>query len=349
MNGAQPSEPVVSVSEQLRAGLEALLFLAEEPISVPELAEVLERDEGEVLRLLEELRDDYHRAHRGIEIRRAAGGWRMYSAPLARPVLERWALAGRTGRLTQAALETLAIIAYKQPIGRQAIGDIRGVNPDGAVRSLVARGFVVEVGRDDGPGHAVLYGTTTVFLERLGIDSLEALPPITEYLPEAPAPDEPELHALREVRRRLAAAGGLGDPAPTPSGAGPADAGVHSGGPGIAAPVEQDPDETDLLPPPSPPSATANDPQMDQLTDRLDRVARGALQRLRAAIAAGDPAAELDVGPDAAPDTDPDVGSGAEPDVGPGADVAGDRSAQPTSETGSPPPGEPQDPGGRHG
>jgi hypothetical protein len=126
----------------------------------------------------------------------------MYTAAGARPVLERWALAGRSGRLTQAALETLAVIAYKQPISRQEVGDIRGVNADGAVRSLVARGLVEEVGRDEGPGQALLYGTTTLFLERIGIDDLEELPPLTDFLPEAPGP------------RRARARGDPGGPAP---------------------------------------------------------------------------------------------------------------------------------------
>lgn len=249
----------------VRAGLEALLFLAEEPVSVANLAETLERPEDEVSARLEALAAEYLAEGRGMEVRRAAGGWRMYSSPLARPVLERWALAGRTGRLTQAALETLAIIAYKQPIGRQAIGDIRGVNPDAAVRSLVARGLVAAVGRDDSPGQPVLYGTTPLLLERLGIDSLEELPELTDYLPEAPAPDEPELHALREVRRRLSAAGQAA----------------------AAAQEQREDEDDDALPPPAAPTATAHDPKMDELTDELDRAARSAIQRLRAAVSAG--------------------------------------------------------------
>lgn len=244
----------------LRAGIEALLFLTEEPIAVPVLAEVLEQTEELVLAEVESLAAEYAAASRGIEIRHSAGGWRMYSAALARPVLERWALAGRTGRLTQAALETLAIIAYKQPISRQAIGDIRGVNPDGAVRSLVARGLVAEVGRDPGPGQAVLYGTTALLLERLGIDDLDELPDLTQFLPEPPAPDEPELHALREIRRRLSAAGAASSPEP----------------------------EDDLLPPPTTPARRDEGPDMDQLTDRLDQAARNAVERLRAAVATGE-------------------------------------------------------------
>lgn len=253
-----------------RQGLEAILFLADEPVEVAEIAEVLELDDAEVLAELEALAERYAADERGIEIRRAAGGWRMYSAAAARPVLENWALAGRTGRLTQAALETLAVIAYKQPISRQQIGDIRGVNADGAVRSLVARGFVTDVGRDEGPGQATLYGTTTLFLERLGLEALDDLPPLTDFLPEAPAPDEPELGAIREVRRRLAAGEEL---APT------ADPRTNTG-------ADAQPDE-EALPAPSAARRGA-DTQMDDLTDKLERAARSAVDRLREAVAASD-------------------------------------------------------------
>jgi segregation and condensation protein B len=194
------------------AGLEALLFLADEPLDVVTLADTLELTPTEVDAACQGLALRHRTERRGTEVRRAAGGWRMYSAALARPVLERWALAGRTGRLTQAALETLAVIAYKQPISRQEIGEIRGVNADGAVRSLVARGYVTEVGRADAPGQAALYGTTTTLLERLGIDSLDELPPLTDFLPEHQAPDEPELGRLKEARQRLVSGGDHLDP-----------------------------------------------------------------------------------------------------------------------------------------
>jgi segregation and condensation protein B len=261
-----------------RQGLEAVLFLAEEPVGAADLAEVLELEAEAVEAQLEELAEHYAQQQRGIEIRRAAGGWRMYTAAGARPVLERWALAGRSGRLTQAALETLAVIAYKQPISRQDVGDIRGVNADGAVRSLVARGLVEEVGRDEGPGQALLYGTTTLFLERIGIDDLEELPPLTDFLPEAPAPDEPELGAIREARRRIAEA--------SAQGAGPD---THAGA---------EDDEDDSLPAPAPHVAQRGD--IDELTDRLDEAARSAVGRLRQAVSAAerDEAGRFDDGDD---------------------------------------------------
>lgn len=256
----------------MRQGLEAILFLAEEPVAPEELADVLEIDVAEVTAEIEALAERCAEDERGIEIRRAGGGWRMYTAAGARPVLERWALAGRTGRLTQAALETLAVIAYKQPISRQEIGDIRGVNADGAVRSLVARGLVEQAGRDEGPGQALLYGTTTLFLERIGIDDLSELPPLTDFLPEAPAPDEPELGAIREARRRIAEATSVTRPRHAETDTGP------------DAPDAEEPD--DALPAPSANVSDRGD--IDVLTDRLDEAARSASDRLRQAVSAAE-------------------------------------------------------------
>ena len=257
-------------------GLEAVLFLADEPVAAETLAEVVEAELDAVQLAVEELAERYHAEGRGIEIRHLAGGWRMYTSPAARAFVERWALAGRTGRLTHAALETLAVIAYKQPIGRQEIGDIRGVNADGAVRSLVARGLVQEVDRDPGPGQAALFGTTPLLLERLGLSSLDELPPLTEFLPEAPAPDEPELGALKEIRRRLAAGGEL-----------PTRSGIRSGGADVlpSGAATEAPDD-ELPPPAAPVGAVRTDEDMEGLTDRLEQVARNAVERLRASVEA---------------------------------------------------------------
>jgi segregation and condensation protein B len=274
-------QPPVSTPPQLDAdtarGLEAILFLADEPVDVATLAELLEVDAELVETTLERLAATFEADGRGLAIRAVAGGWRMYTHPAARPVIERWALAGRTGRLTQAALETLAVIAYKQPIGRQEIGDIRGVNADGAVRNLVARGFVEEVGRDPGPGQAALFGTTRLLLERLGIGSIDELPALTDFLPEAPAPDEPDLGALKDVRRRLAAGGDL------LGGRSAAETNTGTG--------EPDPDDVDDDAMPAPTTAVGEhrlDDEMDHLTDRLEAVARSAVDQLRAAQAAGE-------------------------------------------------------------
>lgn len=268
--------------EALVDGVEAVLFLADEPIAASAIAEALvlptARIEAAIAALAERLREE----RRGIELRQVAGGWRLVTAATARPVLERWVLSGRSGRLTQAALETLAVIAYKQPISRQEIGDVRGVNPDTAVRSLVARGYVTEVGRDPGPGQAVLYGTTATFLERLGIGSLEDLPPLSEFLADAPAPDEPAPDSLREVRRRLKAGGELDVPTM----------------PGTAASDEDD----DLLPPPVDATRVLAEDGIDELTGRLDRAARSAATRLRSVLAATRPADEGSASEDAPTD-----------------------------------------------
>jgi len=283
----------------LRAGLEAILFLADEPVATSVLSEALDVPEERVEAELEGLARRHTEERRGTEVRRAAGGWRMYSSPLARAAIERWAVAGRTGRLTQAALETLAVIAYKQPIGRQEIGDVRGVNADAAVRTLVARGLVTEVGRHAGPGQAVLYGTTTTFLERLGLDSLDELPPLTDYLPEAPAPDEPDLGALRDVRRRLAR-------------------GDDSALDGQEAAAGDD----ELLPAPGSQRRRGEDAAgMDPLSDEL---ARGAVDRLRQAVAAAeDPPPATRAADDGPPAEPPQAEPPADPQqVEPAADAS---------------------------
>lgn len=263
-----------------RQGLEALLFLVEEPIEVRTLAEVLDADEDEVEGALLELAAAYDREERGLTIRRSAGGWRMYTAEAAHPAVERYVLAGRSGRLTQAALETLAVVAYKQPITRQDISEIRGVNADGAVRSLVARGYVEEVGRDEGPGQAVLYGTTTLLLERLGLDDVSELPPLTDYLPEEPAPDEPELDHLKEARRHLA--GGSDLPATGRGRWSPLRGGTNTG-----PDDELAEDAEPVLPPVAAPGdRREQDEEMDQLTGALERAARSAMAQLRDAVAA---------------------------------------------------------------
>lgn len=176
----------------LRRLLEAMLFVADQPVPLIDLAQVTERPREEVRAELEELASDLEASGRGVVLREVAGGWRMYSHPDAAAYVERFVLSIQQPRLTQAALETLAIIAYKQPITRQQLAAVRGVDSDGVVVTLEARGLVHEVGRDPGPGQAVLYGTTPTFLERLGLATLEDLPPIADLLPPASVADELE-------------------------------------------------------------------------------------------------------------------------------------------------------------
>jgi segregation and condensation protein B len=167
----------------LPALLEAVLLVTDEPVAAVTLAQVVERPTDEVESALRRLADDYRDSGRGFELRAAAGGWRLYTREDCAPWVERFVLDGQQSRLTQAALETLAVIAYRQPVTRARVSAVRGVNVDGVVRTLVARGLVVEVGQDaDSP--ATLYGTSPLLLEKLGLDSLDQLPSLAPLLPE---------------------------------------------------------------------------------------------------------------------------------------------------------------------
>jgi len=162
--------------------LESLLFVSDEPVSSTVLAQALDVERREADALCEELAKAYEERRAGVVLRNVAGGWRLTTHPDAAPVVEQYVLASRHARLTKAALETLAIVAYKQPVTRHQISAIRGVNSDGVLRALVDRGLVDEVGREDAPGRPMLYGTTPEFLERLGLPSLSALPPLAPLL-----------------------------------------------------------------------------------------------------------------------------------------------------------------------
>jgi segregation and condensation protein B len=178
---------------ELRQALEAILFLADEPMPSTVLAQCVERSRREVEEVLAELATELEERRAGIVLRQLAGGWRLLTHPDAAPYVEQFVLSSRHSRLTRAALETLAIVAYKQPVTRHQVSSIRGADSDGVLRSLVERGLVREVGRDDGPGRAILYGTTPEFLERLGLNSLADLPPIAPLLEDgasSPPPDQ---------------------------------------------------------------------------------------------------------------------------------------------------------------
>ncbi len=192
-----------------RQALEAILFVVDEPVGVATLSEVLEASGPEIEADLTALASELEREGRGFVLRQVSGGWRFYTAPEMAPYVERWVRGRRSGRLSRAALETLAIIAYKQPMSRAEVAEIRGVNADGAMRTLIARGLIAEVGRDSGPGQAVLYGTTARFLEDVGINSLSDLPPLADFLPPGPAPDEPSPEHQRVARAVIRAGEGL--------------------------------------------------------------------------------------------------------------------------------------------
>jgi len=171
------------VSAELRAGVEAILLVVDEPVTDLTLAQVLERPRPEVAQALRALAEDYTASGRGFELREVAGGWRLYTRPEHAELVERFVLDGQQARLTQAALETLSVVAYRQPVSRARVAAVRGVNSDGVLRTLHTRGLVEEAGTDAESG-AILYRTTTYFLERLGLGSLAELPPIAPLLPD---------------------------------------------------------------------------------------------------------------------------------------------------------------------
>jgi segregation and condensation protein B len=167
-----------------RRDLEAILLIADEPVPASDLAEIVGARLSQVEELLVDLAGEYARDGRGFVLRAVAGGWRLYTHPGTQTAVEAFLHAGQQSRLTRAALETLAVIAYRQPVTRFQVAAVRGVNVDGVFRTLASRGLIHEVGTDPGPGQAILYGTTAAFLEQLGLNDLDQLPPIKDYLPE---------------------------------------------------------------------------------------------------------------------------------------------------------------------
>ncbi len=173
--------------------LEALLLVSSDPVSASQLASVLDATPGEVASLLAELQAEYEDANRGFQLREVAGGWRLFTHPAFHDQVERFVLSWDTQRLSQAALETLAVIAYHQPVTREMVKGIRGVNSDGVISSLVDKGLIREVGRDAERGQAIIYGTTNAFLEKFGLRSVKDLPDLEQF-----APDEQSRQFIRE-------------------------------------------------------------------------------------------------------------------------------------------------------
>jgi len=170
---------------ELKRAIEAVVLVALDPVAPEILAQLLEQPVSLIEQWCTELAVEYSDQQRGFQLVRVAGGYRYQTHPDQTPYVERFVLHDSKARLSGAALETLAIIAYKQPISRAQVASIRGVDPDGVIRTLQARGYIEEVGRDDGPGQAVLFGTTALFLDKLGLDSVDDLPPIAEFIPGA--------------------------------------------------------------------------------------------------------------------------------------------------------------------
>ena len=185
------SDPAVETETR---ALEALFFVSDEPLSSSVLAQALDLDRQTVDALCDRLAAELEDRGSGLVLRNVAGGWRLFTHPDTGATVERFVLSSRQARLTKAALETLAIVAYKQPVTRHQVSAIRGVNSDGVLRALVDKGLIEEAGREEVPGRPVLYGSTPGFLERLGLPSLASLPSLAPLLgpdaDETPAPDE---------------------------------------------------------------------------------------------------------------------------------------------------------------
>lgn len=182
-------------SDGLKGALEALLLVSSDPVSAPTLASVLDIAPGEAASLLAELKAEYEDANRGFQLREVAGGWRLFTHPAYHDVVESYVLSWDTQKLSQAALETLAVVAYHQPVTREIVKGIRGVNSDGVISSLVDKGLIREMGKDQAHGQAILYGTTNAFLEKFGLRSIKDLPDLEQF-----APDE---QARKFIRERL--------------------------------------------------------------------------------------------------------------------------------------------------
>ncbi|MEU9015990.1 SMC-Scp complex subunit ScpB [Actinomadura sp. NPDC048394] len=190
----EPAEPPVEAPEEapdaggdagpgLRASIEAILLVVDEPVAEITLAQLLERPRGEVAATLRELAAEYTEQGRGFDLREVAGGWRFYTRDVCAPVVERFVTDGQQARLTQAALETLAVVAYRQPVSRARVSAVRGVNSDGVMRTLTLRGLIENAGQEPETG-AHLYRTTGYFLERLGLRDLGELPELAPFLPD---------------------------------------------------------------------------------------------------------------------------------------------------------------------
>lgn len=180
-------------ANSLKGALEALLLVSSDPVSAPALAGALDIAPSECASLLAELKVEYEETNRGFQLREVAGGWRLFTHPAYHDVVEAYVLSWDTQKLSQAALETLAVIAYHQPVTREVVKGIRGVNSDGVIASLVDKGLVRELGRDPQRGQAIIYGTTNAFLEKFGLRSTRDLPDLEQF-----APDEQSRQFIRE-------------------------------------------------------------------------------------------------------------------------------------------------------
>jgi segregation and condensation protein B len=208
----EPETLAVPVAE-LRPALEAVLMVADQPLDQVTLASAVGYPVDEVAAALRDLAEEYAAQRRGFDLRNVAGGWRYYTREEYAAVVEKFVLDGQQARLTQAALETLAVVAYKQPVSRARVSAVRGVNVDGVMRTLLARGLVEECGHDEETS-ATLYRTTRYFLERIGITSIDELPELAPFLPEMGDLDELEESMPRTPAPAPAASEPAAEPEP---------------------------------------------------------------------------------------------------------------------------------------
>ena len=292
-------------NETVRA-LEAILLVTEEPVTTVTLSQILEIPKERIEELCKELAASYEVDSRGFIVARVAGGWRLQTHPDLAPYVERFVVEGQSSRLSAAALETLAIVAYKQPISRAQVAAIRGVNVEGVMRTLEVRGYIVDIGRDPGPGQAVLFGTSQQFLEKLGLDSIDQLPSLSGFVPgpEVVEALEAGLSPSSEDLPREDLADLRSGP---PAGSGEAGSGV-AGVPPEA--VQPDADDT-----PAVADAEAIDPdptaRLDDATDRLDALVDEVKTRLEAterALEEDDDLADENEGSDEQEGTGDDAG-----------------------------------------
>jgi segregation and condensation protein B len=191
------NEPLPGTGESpdgLRPAIEAILLVADEPVGENMLAQVLEVAQQDVAAAIRDLADSYEAESRGFDLREVAGGWRYYTRAEYAPVVEKFVRDGQEVRLTQAALETLAVVAYRQPVGRAQVSAVRGVNCDGVMRTLTLRGLIEEAGTDAETG-AILFRTTAYFLERLGLAGVDQLPELAPFLPDQVDDEQDHGHA----------------------------------------------------------------------------------------------------------------------------------------------------------
>lgn len=176
--------PVAVDGQWLSGAIESMLFVTDEPVGVLTFADMLDVDPAQVQEALVSLRERLSADERGIQLREVAGGWRLYTHPRYHELIERYVLSWDTRKLSQAALETLAVVAYCQPITRNGVASVRGVSSDSSINSLVEKGLLREAGTQDSPGNPVLYATTRTFLERFGLRSVKDLPPLESFAPD---------------------------------------------------------------------------------------------------------------------------------------------------------------------